>query len=202
MRRLPGFTRAIQVIRQDYVDRNAVSYKKLTYAALHAMLPHLDPHSQFLEPEDLKDREDETRGEFGGFGFTISRKEQSVTVLSTMENSPSARAGILPGDQIVAVGGKSTLNMPIEDLNQMLRGQPNQRLGADDLPAFDQRNEGLRNATRDDQSRERGGCENSEVRKRPAASRSAISELPNSQNRQRASCPKNLICCRPTECKR
>lgn len=125
---IAGFTRAIQVIRQDYVDRSAVSYKKLTYAALHAMLPHLDPHSQFLEPEDLKDREDETRGEFGGFGFTISRKEQSVTVLSTMENSPSARAGILPGDQIVAVAGKSTLNMPIEDLNQMLRGQPNQRL--------------------------------------------------------------------------
>src|SRR6202040_4240349 len=125
---IAGFTRAIQVIRQDYVDRSAVSYKKLTYAALHAMLPHLDPHSQFLEPEDLKDREDETRGEFGGFGFTISRKEQSVTVLSTMENSPSARAGILPGDEIVAVAGKSTLNMPIEDLNQLLRGQPNQRL--------------------------------------------------------------------------
>ena len=125
---IAGFTRAIQVIRQDYVDRNAVSYKKLTYAALHAMLPHLDPHSQFLEPEDLKDREDETRGEFGGFGFTISRKDQSVTVLSTMENSPSARAGILPGDQIVAVAGKSTSNLPIEDLNQLLRGQPNQRL--------------------------------------------------------------------------
>src|ERR1700730_1143581 len=123
-----GFTRAIQLIRQDYVDGSAVSYKKLNYAALNAMLPHLDPHSQFLEPDDLKDREDETRGEFGGFGFTISRKEQSVTVLSTMENSPSARAGILPGDQIVAVAGKSTSNLPIEDLNQLLRGQPNQRL--------------------------------------------------------------------------
>jgi carboxyl-terminal processing protease len=123
-----AFTRAIQIIRQDYVDGSAVSYKKLTYAALHAMLPHLDPHSQFLEPEDLKDREDETRGEFGGFGFTISRKDQSVTILSTMENSPSARAGILPGDQIVAVAGKSTVNMPLENLNQLLRGQPNQRL--------------------------------------------------------------------------
>jgi carboxyl-terminal processing protease len=125
---IAAFTRAIQVIRQDYVDSGAVSYKKLIYAALHAMLPHLDPHSQFLEPEDLKDREDETRGEFGGFGFTISRRDQSVTILSTMENSPSARAGILPGDQIVAVAGKSTLNMPIESLNQLLRGQPNQRL--------------------------------------------------------------------------
>jgi carboxyl-terminal processing protease len=125
---IAGFTRAIQVIRQDYVDPSAVSYKKLTYAALHAMLPHLDPHSQFLEPDDLKDREDETRGEFGGFGFTISGKDNAITILSTMENSPSARAGILPGDQIVAIEGKSTLNMPIEELNQSLRGQPNQRL--------------------------------------------------------------------------
>ena len=122
------FTRAVQLIRQDYVDGDAVSYKKLMYSGLHAMLPHLDPHSQFLEPEDLKDREDETRGEFGGFGFTISRKEQGITILSTMENSPSARAGILPGDQIVAVEGKSTINMAIEDLNQLLRGQPNKRL--------------------------------------------------------------------------
>jgi len=84
------FTRAVQLIRQDYVDGDAVSYKKLMYSGLHAMLPHLDPHSQFLEPEDLKDREDETRGEFGGFGFTISRKEHGITILSTMENSPSA----------------------------------------------------------------------------------------------------------------
>src|SRR3984893_19220626 len=100
---IAGFTRAVQLIRQDYVDGDAVSYKKLIYSALHAMLPHLDPHSQFLEPDDLKDREDETRGEFGGFGFTISRKDQGITILSTMENSPSARAGLLPGDQIVAV---------------------------------------------------------------------------------------------------
>jgi carboxyl-terminal processing protease len=125
---IAGFTRAVQLIRQDYVDGGAVTYKKLMYSALHAMLPHLDPHSQFLEPDDLKDRENETRGEFGGFGFTISRKEQGVTILSTMENSPSARAGILPGDQIVAVEGKSTVNMPIENLNQLLRGQLSQKL--------------------------------------------------------------------------
>ena len=125
---IAGFTRAVQLIRQDYVDGDAVSYKKLIYSALHAMLPHLDPHSQFLEPDDLKDRESETRGEFGGFGFTISRKDQGITILSTMENSPSARAGLLPGDQIVAVEGKSTINLAIESLNQLLRGQPNQRL--------------------------------------------------------------------------
>src|SRR5262249_45162714 len=125
---IAGFTRAVQLIRQDYVDGDAVTYKKLMYSALHAMLPHLDPHSQFLEPDDLKDRENETRGEFGGFGFTISRKEKGVTILSTMENSTSARQGILPGDQIVAVAGKATLNMSNEKLDQILGGQLSQRL--------------------------------------------------------------------------
>jgi carboxyl-terminal processing protease len=125
---LSAFTRAIQVIRKDYVDENAVSYKKLTYNGLKAMLTHLDPHSQFLEPGDLKDREDDTRGEFGGFGVTISRRDQNITVIATMENSPSARAGILPGDQIVGVEGKSTINMSIDELNQKLRGQPLQKL--------------------------------------------------------------------------
>jgi carboxyl-terminal processing protease len=125
---LAAFTRAIQVIRKDYVDENAVSYKKLIYDALKAMLAHLDPHSQFLEPADLKDREDDTRGEFGGFGVTISRRDQNITVIATMENSPSARVGILPGDQIVGVDGKSTINMSVEELNQKLRGQPDQKL--------------------------------------------------------------------------
>ncbi len=63
-----------------------------------------------------------------GSALRFRAKINPLPVLSTMENSPSARAGILPGDQIVAVAGKSTLNMPIEDLNQLLRGQPNQRL--------------------------------------------------------------------------
>jgi carboxyl-terminal processing protease len=125
---LSAFTRAIQVIRKDYVEENAVSYKKLTYSALRAMLVHLDPHSQFLEPEALKDREDDTRGEFGGFGVTISRRDQNITIIATMENSPSSRAGILPGDQIVGVSGKPTINMSIEELNEKLRGQPDQKL--------------------------------------------------------------------------
>lgn len=58
-----AFTRALQVIRNDYVDGSVISYQKLIYSALHAMLQHLDPHSQFIEPDDLKDRENETKGE-------------------------------------------------------------------------------------------------------------------------------------------
>ena len=123
-----AFTHALQVIRNDYVDGSAISYQKLIYSALHAMLQHLDPHSQFIEPDDLKDRENETKGEFGGFGFTVSRRDQAIVILATMENSPSAQAGIMPGDHLVSIGGKPTENMSGEELDRVLKGQIDQTL--------------------------------------------------------------------------
>jgi carboxyl-terminal processing protease len=125
---IAAFTRAVQVIRRDYVDGSAVSYQKLIYSGLHAMLQHLDPHSQFVEPDDLKDRENETKGEFGGFGFTVSRRDQAIVILATMENSPSAQAGIMPGDHLVSIDGKPTQDMSGEELDRRLRGQIDQAL--------------------------------------------------------------------------
>jgi carboxyl-terminal processing protease len=60
------FTRALQLVRQDYVDENKVAIKDLTYSALRGMLNSLDPHSQFMEPLDFRDMQDDTRSEFGG----------------------------------------------------------------------------------------------------------------------------------------
>jgi carboxyl-terminal processing protease len=125
---IAAFTRALQVIRNDYVDGSVTSYQKLIYSALHAMLQHLDPHSQFIEPDDLKDRENETKGEFGGFGFTVSRRDQAIVILATMENSPSAQAGIMPGDHLVSIDGKPTENMSGEELDRLLKGQIDQTL--------------------------------------------------------------------------
>ncbi len=125
---LDTFTRVIQIIRQDYFEPAATSYRKLTYAGLHSMLAHLDPHSQFLEPDDLKDRETENRGQFGGFGFTISRRDQEIIIVSTMEGSPSARAGILSGDQLIAIDDRPTAGMSVEELNRRLQARPDQQV--------------------------------------------------------------------------
>jgi len=62
------FARALQLIRQDYVDDKKVNYDTLTHAALRGMLNSLDPHSQFMEPTDFKDMQEDTTSRFGGLG--------------------------------------------------------------------------------------------------------------------------------------
>src|SRR5215471_9055034 len=125
---LTVFTRALQLIRQDYVDPNRIGYKDLTYSALHGMLSALDPHSQFMEPPDYRGMRDETRSEFGGLGIVVSSKDGLLTVVSPMEDSPGFRAGILPGDQILRINGKTTEKMSLQDAIELLRGEPGQKV--------------------------------------------------------------------------
>jgi carboxyl-terminal processing protease len=125
---LTVFTRALQLIRQDYVDATKTGYKDLTYSALRGMLASLDPHSQFMEPSDFKDMEDETRSEFGGLGIVVSSKDGVLTVVSPMEDSPGSRAGILPGDRILRINSITTEKLSLQDAVNMLRGEPGQKV--------------------------------------------------------------------------
>jgi carboxyl-terminal processing protease len=125
---LTVFTRALQLIRQDYVDENKVSYKDLMYAALRGMLNSLDPHSQFMEPTDFRDMQDETRSEFGGLGIVVSTKDGVLTVVSPMEDTPGFRAGIMPGDQILRINGTTTEKMSLQEALELLRGEPGQKV--------------------------------------------------------------------------
>jgi carboxyl-terminal processing protease len=125
---LTVFTRALQLIRQDYVDSNKIGYKDLTYSALRGILGSLDPHSQFMQPTDFRDMQNETRSEFGGLGIVISTKDGVITVVSPMEDSPGFRAGILPGDQILRINGTTTEKMSLQDAIELLRGNPGQKV--------------------------------------------------------------------------
>ncbi|HSZ26788.1 MAG TPA: S41 family peptidase [Chthoniobacterales bacterium] len=125
---LTVFTRALQLIRQDYVDANKIGYRDLTYSALRGMLGSLDPHSQFMEPTDFRDMQDETRSEFGGLGIVVSTKDGVLTVVSPMEDSPGFRAGISPGDQILRINGTTTEKMSLQDAINLLRGDPGQKV--------------------------------------------------------------------------
>jgi len=125
---LTVFTRALQLIRQDYVDANKIGYKDLTYSALRGMLGSLDPHSQFMQPTDFRDMQDETRSEFGGLGIVVSTKDGVITVVSPMEDTPGFRAGILPGDQILRINGSTTEKMSLQDAIDLLRGDPGQKV--------------------------------------------------------------------------
>lgn len=122
------FARALQLVRQDYVDEEKVSYDELTHAALKGMLGNLDPHSQFMEARDFKGMQDDTNSRFGGLGVVVSQREGDLVVISPMEDSPGFKAGLLPGDRIVKIDGDSTEKMDLNDAVGRLRGEPGTKI--------------------------------------------------------------------------
>jgi carboxyl-terminal processing protease len=105
-----------------------VSYHDLIYAAMKGMLSSLDPHSQFMDPDDFKDMQDDTRSRFNGLGVEVAVKDGILTVVTPMEDTPAAKAGILAGDQILKINGVSTDKMNLQDAVETLRGEPGQKI--------------------------------------------------------------------------
>ena len=122
------FAKAVQLLRQDYVDGNKTSYHQLITAAMKGMLSSLDPHSQYMDPNDFRDMQDDTRSRFNGLGIEVSMKNGLPTVVSPMEDTPAARAGILSGDQILKINGTATDRMELQDAINLLRGSPGQKV--------------------------------------------------------------------------
>lgn len=118
------FSVVMERVRKDYVDGQNVSYEDLVHSALKGMLNSLDPHSEFMEPYKYKELQDDTQGAFGGVGLVISMRDEFVTVVAPLDESPGFKAGILPGDRIVEIDGKSTDNMPVDEAKKQLRGEP------------------------------------------------------------------------------
>jgi len=119
---------AIQLIRQEYVHVDAVDYKSLAYSALRGLLSELDPHCQFMEPEDFKAMQEDTRSEFGGIGLQLGVKEGQLTVIAPIEDTPASEAGILPGDRILKIDGKITDRLTLPEAIKLLRGKKGQKV--------------------------------------------------------------------------
>src|SRR5438477_11367251 len=118
------FTRVLERVRKDYVDGEKVSYKELIYAALKGMLNSLDPHSEFMDADKYNELKNDTEGLFGGVGISISVRDNFLTVVSPMEDTPAFKAGILTGDRIIKIEGKSTERFSLPDAVKRLRGMP------------------------------------------------------------------------------
>src|SRR5256714_2189810 len=123
------FAKALELVRQDYVDGNKTSYHDLMTAAMKGMLSSLDPHSQFMDPNDFRDMQDDTRSRVNGLGIEVSMKNGLPTVITAMEDAPAARAGILSGDQILRINGTSTERMDLQDAINVLRGPAGAKVG-------------------------------------------------------------------------
>lgn len=112
------FSDVIGLVENNYVD--PVDSKELIEKAIQGMVHGLDPHSSLLSPDDFKELQIDTQGEFTGIGVSITMKDGFVTVISPIEGTPAYEAGIKAGDRIIKVDGKAT-----EDLREavkMIRG--------------------------------------------------------------------------------
>src|SRR5271167_1848177 len=116
------FARVMQLIRQDYVDESKTSYKDLTYAALRGMLASLDPHSQFLDEAAFQEMQQQTSGEFSGLGIVVGMKDNALIIVAPMDDSPAGRAGLMPGDRVLKIGGQGTSKMTLTDAEKALKG--------------------------------------------------------------------------------
>jgi carboxyl-terminal processing protease len=118
------FANVLDKVRTSYVDGTNLTYQALIYSALKGMVGSLDPHSEFMEADDYQQLQDDTEGQFGGLGLVVAMKDNFITVVAPMDDSPGFRAGILSGDRIMKIDGKSVDNVLLPDAVKQLRGQP------------------------------------------------------------------------------
>jgi carboxyl-terminal processing protease len=107
-------------IRAQYVEE--VSTEDLVTAAIDGMLTSLDPHSSYLSAKDFEDMQVQTKGEFGGLGIEVTQEEGFIKVISPMDDTPAAKAGILAGDFITHVDGESLQGLVLDDAVEKMRG--------------------------------------------------------------------------------
>ncbi len=107
-------------IRSQYVEE--VDSERLIEAAIDGMLTSLDPHSSYLSPKDALKMREQTRGSFGGLGIEVTQEEGFVKVVSPIDGTPAAEAGIEAGDFITHVDGESLLGLVLDDAVELMRG--------------------------------------------------------------------------------
>jgi carboxyl-terminal processing protease len=119
---LRTFTEVFSRIKTDYVE--PVSDKKLLEDAVQGMLAGLDPHSAYLDADSFKDMRVETEGQFGGLGIEVTMENGFVKVVSPIEDTPAARAGLKTGDLIIRLDEKAVKGLSLTEAVRMMRGKP------------------------------------------------------------------------------
>jgi carboxyl-terminal processing protease len=117
---LEAFSNILSIVRKNYVED--VETKNLVNGAINGMLNSLDPHSAYLTPDLYKELQSDTQGRFGGLGIEITVKGGILTVVSPIEDTPAAKAGIQPGDQIFKIEDEFTKDMSLVDAVKKMRG--------------------------------------------------------------------------------
>ena len=116
------FQKVLHFVEGNYVD-DKIKNKDLIYGAIKGMMETLDPHSNFLPPDVFKDMKIDTSGKFGGLGIEIGMKDNILTVISPIEDTPAWKAGLKPNDRIVKINTESTKGMSLVEAVSKMRGK-------------------------------------------------------------------------------
>ncbi len=110
------------LIEREYVE--PVDRKQLLEGSIRGMVGDLDPHSEYLQARDYEIFQDDTKGQFGGIGVEVDLRRNQITIIAPIEGSPAERAGLLPGDRIVAIDGQTIAGKRADELIRLMRGEP------------------------------------------------------------------------------
>jgi carboxyl-terminal processing protease len=123
---LREFAQVFGVIKNDYVEQ--VPDKKLITSAINGMVSGLDPHSAYLDAEAYRELQVGTQGQFGGLGIEVGMEDGFVKVVSPIDDTPAARAGIKAGDLIVKLNDTAVKGMTLNDAVKRMRGKPDTKI--------------------------------------------------------------------------
>lgn len=116
------FTAVYSLVKQAYVED--ISDEKLMQAAIRGMLSNLDPHSEYLDRLQIEALSEDTSGSYAGLGIEVTGKDGVLRVISPIDDTPAARAGIRAGDTILRIDGKPVVSAEVTDAIDRLRGEP------------------------------------------------------------------------------
>jgi carboxyl-terminal processing protease len=120
-RQLELFADVLARVEQDYVTD--IDDEEAIEAAIQGMLASLDPHSSYMDATEYRDMQTQTRGEYGGLGIEVTSEDGVVRVVSPIDGTPAARAGIQAGDYLTAIDGESIVGLTLNEAVRRMRGQ-------------------------------------------------------------------------------
>jgi carboxyl-terminal processing protease len=120
---LEAINEAWSIISQNYVDHSKVMSSNMSSAAIQGLVASLhDPYSAYLSPDEFQSTTSGFQGQFDGIGATVGVKNDVITIVAPIPGSPADKAGIKPGDAILAINGQSTTGMGVENAVSLIRG--------------------------------------------------------------------------------
>lgn len=125
-RQLDIFARVLSYVENNYVDE--VEEQKLIRGAIKGLLANLDAHTVYMPPEIFREMKIDTTGEFGGLGIEIAIKNEALTVVAPIDDTPASRAGLKAGDQILRIDGVATRGLDLPEALQKMRGPPGSKV--------------------------------------------------------------------------